>query len=231
MSEFRTADIGEVVHDTGETPDVGWFIVGEGGYFDVDNACWCEPQEGDAPWTTEFFDLCGTARDLIAFSSALAVRYAQAQTATPTTNPAAAATEENPMSNHPIVAIDPDNREQVQRLAGCLIAAMCKQEPDWDKAISHEVRSHLATALREYADPGQAASGGTDMADDSYLDLNAPPIAECDKCGRSTWDPDEVIAGCRMPQPDGSHCLGTFATTPNPAAAATRAELTAEQED
>lgn len=62
----REAEPGELVHDRGCDPDTGWFIVGEDGYFDVLNACWCEPQDGDAPWTTEWFDLFGTVLDLIA---------------------------------------------------------------------------------------------------------------------------------------------------------------------
>jgi hypothetical protein len=64
MSE-RAAVLGELVHDRGSDPDTGWFILGVDGYFDVDNACWCEPQDDDAPWTSEWFDLFGTVHDLI----------------------------------------------------------------------------------------------------------------------------------------------------------------------
>lgn len=59
------AVLGELVHDRGSGPDEAWFIVGANGYFDVDNACWCEPQEDDTPWTSEWFDLFGTLPDLI----------------------------------------------------------------------------------------------------------------------------------------------------------------------
>jgi hypothetical protein len=61
----REAVVGELAHARGLPPDAGWFIVGVDGYFDVDNACWCEPQEGDAPWTSQWFDLLGTIPDLL----------------------------------------------------------------------------------------------------------------------------------------------------------------------
>jgi hypothetical protein len=63
---YREAVLGEVLHDSGSHPDCGWFVLGADGYFDVDNACWCEFQDGDAPWTDEFFDLYGTIPNLIA---------------------------------------------------------------------------------------------------------------------------------------------------------------------
>lgn len=69
--ETREAVLGEVVQDiraSREDPRTGWFILGVDGYFDVDNACWCAHQEGDAPWTSEYFRLFGTLPDLIALS-------------------------------------------------------------------------------------------------------------------------------------------------------------------
>lgn len=66
MSDIpREATLGELVHDSGSPPELGWFILGVDGYFDVDNACWCEHQEGDAPWDAERFQLFGTIPDLI----------------------------------------------------------------------------------------------------------------------------------------------------------------------
>lgn len=53
------AQVGDLVHDLGSDPDTGWFIVGQGGYWDVDNACWCKDQPTDAPWTTEHFEILG----------------------------------------------------------------------------------------------------------------------------------------------------------------------------
>ena len=75
----REAVLGEVVHDRGSEPESGWFILGVEGYFDVDNACWCEFQEGDAPWTSEWFHLCGALHELIAEGPGLGVKYAWAQ--------------------------------------------------------------------------------------------------------------------------------------------------------
>ena len=53
----------------------------------------------------------------------------------------------------PLVVIDPELREQADRLADALIDAMCKSDPGWDKARAYEVRSHMRTALREFANP------------------------------------------------------------------------------
>lgn len=63
------ASPGDVVHDLGSEPDTGWFIVGRGGYFDVDNALWCKPQDGDAPWTSEHFEIFGPLPQLVALVS------------------------------------------------------------------------------------------------------------------------------------------------------------------
>lgn len=62
----REAVLGEIVHDRNTEPEAGWFIVGEGGYWDVDNACWCKDHEDDAPWTSEHFQLLGTVPRLLA---------------------------------------------------------------------------------------------------------------------------------------------------------------------
>lgn len=61
----ETAQVGDLVHDLGEDYDCGWFIVGEDGYFDVDNAIWCDPQPTDAPWTTEWFEIFGPIPALV----------------------------------------------------------------------------------------------------------------------------------------------------------------------
>lgn len=61
VSKTRTAELGELVHDRGARDDEAWFIVGEGGYWDVTNACWVNDHPDDAPWTTEFFNLYGPA--------------------------------------------------------------------------------------------------------------------------------------------------------------------------
>lgn len=74
----RKAVPGEILHDRGSLPHEGWFILGEDGYFDVDNSVWCEFADTDAPWTTEHFDLLGGIRHLIAEGPALAVDYRQA---------------------------------------------------------------------------------------------------------------------------------------------------------
>lgn len=62
---LRVAAPGELVHDRRCPRDQGWFIVGVDGYFDVENACWCEPQDTDAPWTSQWFDLLGPLPNLI----------------------------------------------------------------------------------------------------------------------------------------------------------------------
>jgi hypothetical protein len=77
--DAREAVLGEIVHDRRAEPESGWFIVGVDGYFDVDNACWVQPEEGDAPWTTEYFHLFGTVQELIAEGPGLAANYAWAQ--------------------------------------------------------------------------------------------------------------------------------------------------------
>jgi len=41
-----------------------------------------------------------------------------------------------------------------------------------------------------------------------YLRPDTPPAAVCDVCSRKSWDKAEVAKGCRMPQPDGSRCVG-----------------------
>lgn len=73
------------------------------------------------------------------------------------------------------------------------------------------------------------------MADD-YIELtgddlpyhlreDAPPLAQCDRCGRVTWEANEIDTTDHMPQPDGSACGGHFVSrvkpepaesTPNP---------------
>ena len=79
----REAVLGEVLHDRRAEPESGWFILGVDGYFDVDNACWCEFEEGDAPWTSEWFHLFGTLIELIAEGPGSAARYAWAQQTRP----------------------------------------------------------------------------------------------------------------------------------------------------
>jgi hypothetical protein len=38
--------------------------------------------------------------------------------------------------------------------------------------------------------------------------INEMELAACSVCGRKTWSPNEVELTCRMPQPNGSVCLG-----------------------
>lgn len=57
------------------------------------------------------------------------------------------------LSARPLVVIDPEDRKQVDRLADALIEAMCKADTGWDKARAYEVRSHMRTALIEFANP------------------------------------------------------------------------------
>jgi len=45
-----------------------------------------------------------------------------------------------------------------------------------------------------------------------YFSIDAPPLAECDKCHRKTWAPSEVGQEDRMTQPDGRACGGRFGT-------------------
>lgn len=42
------------------------------------------------------------------------------------------------------------------------------------------------------------------------MNLDDPPVAVCDSCGRSTWTPDAVGKRCNMPQPVGDSCEGIF---------------------
>jgi hypothetical protein len=68
VSGEREAVLGEIVQDIRQAeydPNFGFFIVGVDGYFDVDNACWCENGPDDAPWTSEHFHLLGTVKDLL----------------------------------------------------------------------------------------------------------------------------------------------------------------------
>lgn len=44
----------------------------------------------------------------------------------------------------------------------------------------------------------------------SMADLDAPTVAKCWNCKRSTWDPENVGKRCSMTQPDGSKCVGVF---------------------
>lgn len=47
--------------------------------------------------------------------------------------------------------------------------------------------------------------------------LDAPAVAKCDRCGRSTWDAGSVGTEDRMTQPDGNPCGGRFvAASPVP---------------
>ncbi len=78
MSGGRIAAVGEIAHGDHE-PDVGWFIVGEGGYFDVDNGLWFEDQEGDAPWDSENFRLLGTIPGLVAQLDAITAERDEAR--------------------------------------------------------------------------------------------------------------------------------------------------------
>lgn len=77
-SERRDAVLGEVMQDAGSHGDEGWFILGVGGYFDVDNATWQEFSDGDAPWTSEHFSLHGTVADLVGQNAALHYALIQA---------------------------------------------------------------------------------------------------------------------------------------------------------
>lgn len=43
-----------------------------------------------------------------------------------------------------------------------------------------------------------------------HLSDDAPPLAECNRCGRKTWDESGVGIEDRMPQPDGNPCGGRF---------------------
>jgi hypothetical protein len=43
-----------------------------------------------------------------------------------------------------------------------------------------------------------------------HLRDDAPPLAECNRCHRETWDPDDISTEDRMPQPDGNPCGGWF---------------------
>jgi len=40
--------------------------------------------------------------------------------------------------------------------------------------------------------------------------LDSPPLAECGRCRRKTWSPEEVGQEDRMTQPDGFPCGGRF---------------------
>lgn len=43
-----------------------------------------------------------------------------------------------------------------------------------------------------------------------YLREDSQPAAQCDQCGRKSWDPDMRDRRCGMSQPDGSNCEGTM---------------------
>lgn len=43
--------------------------------------------------------------------------------------------------------------------------------------------------------------------------LNAPPLGQCNRCGRQTWEASEVGAEDRMTQPDGNPCGGRIVAT------------------
>lgn len=43
-----------------------------------------------------------------------------------------------------------------------------------------------------------------------HLDLNAPALATCSVCGRSTWSPSEAGKVDGMTNPHGGTCGGTF---------------------
>jgi hypothetical protein len=78
------AEAGEVLHDRGSEPDEGWFILGADGYFDVDNATWCEFSADDAPWTTEWFEFFGTVPRILAARSSGVVTGEEAERLQPT---------------------------------------------------------------------------------------------------------------------------------------------------
>jgi hypothetical protein len=50
------------------------------------------------------------------------------------------------------------------------------------------------------------------LAEDDFLNADAPPKAVCDVCHRkswvSSWTPTSLPVPCGMPQPDGSICSG-----------------------
>lgn len=75
----REAVLGEVLHDAGSPPESGWFILGENGYFDVDNASWCGHRDDDAPWTTEHFEMFGTVSAALARAEVAERRAADAE--------------------------------------------------------------------------------------------------------------------------------------------------------
>lgn len=44
----------------------------------------------------------------------------------------------------------------------------------------------------------------------SVFGLDDPPLARCNRCGRSTWSLEQVSTEDRMTQPDGNPCGGLF---------------------
>lgn len=39
-------------------------------------------------------------------------------------------------------------------------------------------------------------------------DDSVPPVCQCNRCGRKSWDLKEVNSQCNMTQPNGTKCLG-----------------------
>ena len=49
------------------------------------------------------------------------------------------------------LALDPDSLADANALSDALCASMCKQDPEWDRSIAHEIHAHMRTALRSLA--------------------------------------------------------------------------------
>lgn len=43
-----------------------------------------------------------------------------------------------------------------------------------------------------------------------HLNLDAPPLAVCNRCGRQSWSEESAGTEDRMIQPDGNPCGGLF---------------------
>jgi hypothetical protein len=48
-----------------------------------------------------------------------------------------------------------------------------------------------------------------------HLRMDAPPLAQCNRCGRKSWDADAAGTEDRMTQPDGNPCGGRFLEVPD----------------
>ena len=77
----------------------------------------------------------------------------------------------------------------------------CERERDHDVRIGSIPVCRCADDAVEVLSRA-ALRVGTRPADD-------PPIAVCNRCGRKTWSPENLVY-CTMTQPDGSECGGSF---------------------